>query len=506
MRIKCCWTEARQSVASPPRFGRWCKGNTGVFEALIHGSNPCRPANFAHKSEVFGSPDTVSTQDSADSPPENVKWPFKVRRRKNGPVLAKIYRPCEGRDSYRVSWSAGGKRLMRSFPRFTGRGGAREFAEKMVESLAAGSQAAALSSSEASFALAVRDALDKFRQETGRSIAPIQAVTEYLDAVRKLGDRTLAQAVTGYLSTVATVTRTDLGTAVEEFLAGQGGKTKAKQGERAQLSPTYAYMTGHFLRRFASVFPGHTVADLTKEHLDLFFTDKIRAELAPKSRNHYRNTIKQFLRWAAKKDYLPTNHRLLEAPGMEHETLTGGDTDLYRPAELQKLLEGADDILRPIIALGGLAGIRVQEALRLSWDDIFGVPGHIEISATKSKTRSRRLVEIGPALTQWLELYRGRTGAIWSGTFAAYLGRFAKLRNALGIPPRKNGLRHGFCTFHYALHGNENLTAQQAGNSPAMIHQHYKGLATKTEAEAWFNIRPRHSAELAAMPVAKSTS
>jgi hypothetical protein len=34
------------------------------------------------------------------------------------------------------------------------------------------------------------------------------------------------------------------------------------------------------------------------------------------------------------------------------------------------------------------------------------------------------------------------------------------------------------------------LTAQQAGNSPAMIHQHYNGLATKAEAEKWFAVMP----------------
>ena len=461
-----------------------------VFGALSHGSNPCRPANFAHKSDVLGSPDTVPTQDSGESSPADVKCPYKVRRRKNGPVLAKVYRPCEGRDSYRVSWSAGGKRLMRSFRRFTGRGGAREFAEKIAEELSSGSQTAALSSSEANSALAIRDVLDAFRRETGRSITPLQAVTEYLAAIRKLGDQPLAQAVTGYLSTVATVTRVGLETAVEEFLAGQGGKTKAKDGKRAQLSPDYAYMTGHFLRRFASVFPGHAVPDLTKEHLDLFFKDKIRTELAPKSRNHYRSTIKQFFRWAAKRDYLPGNHRLLEAPSMEHETVTGDATEFYRPLELKKLLEGADDGLRPIIALGGLAGIRVQEALRLTWEDVFRVPGHIEISATKSKTRSRRLVDMGPSLAEWLEPYQGHAGPIWGGTRASYLGRFANLRDDLKIPSRKNGLRHGFCTFHFALFDNENLTAKQAGNSPTMIHQHYKGLATKAEAEAWFNLRP----------------
>ena len=58
------------------------------------------------------------------------------------------------------------------------------------------------------------------------------------------------------------------------------------------------------------------------------------------------------------------------------------------------------------------------------------------------------------------------------------------------VTRKANGLRHAFCTYHFALHGNENLTAQQAGNSPAMIHAHYKGLATKKEAEIWFAIKP----------------
>jgi hypothetical protein len=64
------------------------------------------------------------------------------------------------------------------------------------------------------------------------------------------------------------------------------------------------------------------------------------------------------------------------------------------------------------------------------------------------------------------------------------------MRKALKIPDRLNGLRHAFCTYHFALHSNENLTAAQAGNSPAMIHAHYKGLVTKSEAEKWFNVVP----------------
>jgi hypothetical protein len=56
-------------------------------------------------------------------------------------------------------------------------------------------------------------------------------------------------------------------------------------------------------------------------------------------------------------------------------------------------------------------------------------------------------------------------------------------------------LRHAFCTYHLATHANENLTALQAGNSPAMIHGHYKGLTTKTEAQKWFNVRPVRTAK-----------
>jgi hypothetical protein len=41
-----------------------------------------------------------------------------------------------------------------------------------------------------------------------------------------------------------------------------------------------------------------------------------------------------------------------------------------------------------------------------------------------------------------------------------------------------------------------NPTAAEAGNSPAMIHAHYKGLATKKEAEQWFAVAPAQPANV----------
>jgi hypothetical protein len=45
------------------------------------------------------------------------------------------------------------------------------------------------------------------------------------------------------------------------------------------------------------------------------------------------------------------------------------------------------------------------------------------------------------------------------------------------------------------MHTNENLTAAEAGNSPQMLHQHYRALATRAEAEKWFAVKPSKSAK-----------
>ncbi len=57
---------------------------------------------------------------------------------------------------------------------------------------------------------------------------------------------------------------------------------------------------------------------------------------------------------------------------------------------------------------------------------------------------------------------------------SGFVQALAALRQSLKIPSRRNGLRHGFVTFHSALHANENLTASLAGNTAAMVHAHHE--------------------------------
>ncbi len=417
-----------------------------------------------------------------------MKFPQIIKHRK---IEARIYAKSDDYPFYRLGYYVAGKRRVRHFANYSD---AKVEAERIVRELANGTQSTALTGNQALDALAALERLEATRKATGKRFSLLAAASEFSEAMINLNGRTLSEAVEGFLTTVLSLKRKDVAEAVEEFIANREPKTKARDGKRAQLSAGYVQQVGLWLRNFAKTFPAAAVADLTKEHLNLFMA-KYEKQSA-KSRNHYRQTVKMFLRWAVKRDYLSPSHRLLEAEGMTTELADAPETEIYNPTELQTLLEAADNELRPVLALQALGGVRLQECLRLTWHDVWRVSGHIEISSAKSKTRSRRLCEMGEALRQWLEPYRESSGMVFAKHRDTFHESLSSLLEAREIPAKRNGLRHSFCTYHFAAFGNENLTAAQAGNSPAMIHQHYKGLATKAEAEKWFAVTPAQAANV----------
>jgi integrase len=244
------------------------------------------------------------------------------------------------------------------------------------------------------------------------------------------------------------------------------------------------------------------------------------ASLSPKTRNERRGVVKMFLQWAVERDYLAPTHRLFESGALKMDSGDDdGEIEVYSAEDLKAILDRASRAphppakegeqpeanyrhLLPVLSLAGLAGLRLKEAMRLTFEEVFKRPDHLELTKTKSKTRSRRLIPICPALSSWLEYCRGQTGPIWSKSYDMFHLDFAALRKELEIESRHNGLRHSFISAHFAAYSDENLTAAQAGNSPAMIHSHYKGLLTKKEGEAWFAVAPEQPANV--IPLAAS--
>ena len=440
--------------------------------------------SFPQEIEGCGNVRTDSAQILAESEIKKMRFPKVIEHRG---FKVKIYGKTPKNPCYRLDYRSAGNRQQPNFQTYSE---AKKKAEAVVRDLAKGSQAAVLSAPQSREALAAIQRAQDFYKDTGRRVSITTAFSEYFDALKKLNGHSLNEAVEGFLRTVATVKRKDIKEAVEEFNRADEPRTKAREGERPDMAPKFFYNRKLQLNRFAAMFPNTVVCDLTKEHLDIFI--KSLNELSATSRNHYRDSVREFLRWAARKDYLPQKHRLDEADGMRHERADNGEICFYTPKEFAALLKNADDSLRPIIAIGGLAGLRTEELLRLDWADVWRRKGHIELTGLIAKGRFRRLVKICPALAAWLKPFRTlATGKLWKGHEVTFHQHFVDLCKDAKVSRKTNGLRHAFCTYHFAMYDNENLTAVQAGNSPAMIHKHYKGLATKAEAGKWFGVKPK---------------
>ena len=166
---------------------------------------------------------------------------------------------------------------------------------------------------------------------------------------------------------------------------------------------------------------------------------------------------------------------------------------ILTPEQVKHLLECACDETRHLYAIAAFAGIRWGELEKLTWEHI--KEKGIIITAQNAKTPSRRVVDITPALESFFSPLRGSTGSLlpkWTkGPSVRRLDRLRTIveKKAELFPWKKGWLRHSYCSYLYAKTSDEGYVSRQAGNSPAIIHQHYKALATEGEAEAYFAIR-----------------
>ncbi len=425
-----------------------------------------------------------------------MQFPLKLKFRR---AEATIYGKKKNFPWYRLAYYFHGRRHLRAFKKLSD---ARKAAKSILRDMAKGSEAPSLSVKDARGAILALEELRNLGTALQLLAPPnlAEAVTEYVEAKRRLGKRRLIEAVDGYLLTCAQIKRVSVRQAADEYLHERELRTRPTEpGKRPSLSPKIHYQDLLRLNRFAKHF-AMDVCDLGKSHFDLFFREHL-AGLMPKSLNHYRATLRQWLAYCATNDYLPVGHRLGEAVSLKNETVDGGEIEIYTAADFSALLAACDPLLRPFLAIGGLAGLRTQEILRLEWSDVWRRPGYIEVSRGKAKTRQRRLVPICAALKAWLEPYADRTeGPVWLHGERNAHEYYREAAAASKVARKDNALRHSFITYRLAVTGNEQKVAQEAGTSPAMIHSHYRALATPEEAAKWFEVAPLSANENPSQP------
>lgn len=420
--------------------------------------------------------------------------PEKVLSEKRGPieiieskgVRIPIYSGLHhGKESFLLAYYADGQRIRE---RASSIEEARRQAKAKVQELTSGS--AHVSTFSARETAIIQDAVEVLRP-TGMPLS--QVAREYAEAFAMLkGEGTILEAVKQFVimreeqrrkGALKAISVPEL---VEKCMADIRERKKSRRyilDMQARLAIVARSFTGQVL-------------NIEAEDIDLWLSGM--KDLSSRTKKNYRSCLTTLFTYAKTKGYLPKGQPT-EAELSSRYDDNGGDILTYRPSEMAFLLARIEIRFIPFVAIAGFAGLRTAEICRLDWKDVLWDQGYIELKKGKAKTANRRLVEILPCLKLWLEPFRKTHGPVLEGIrdefalakqFKAAVDAIVDETGKRLFKTVHNGFRHSYVTYRMAVLQDEAKVANQAGNSPRMIYQNYRELATKEEGEAWFALTP----------------
>jgi integrase len=392
--------------------------------------------------------------------------------------------PRRGKESYLITYFAKGARKRE---RVSNLADARRRAKALLPELLEGK--VHVSSFTLKQTAAITDAVE--------ILAPLRvSITEvarqFAQAHQMLDGRPVLEAVEFYTKHLAQETRRGalapitLPALVEqylEFLEGQKSK-RYVEDLRAKLN------------RAAKAFTGQ-LRDIRAIDIDRWIAGM--KDTGKRTKNNYRMAMVTLFSYARDKNFLPRGEQTEAEFVTRYDDKKGGVIGIYTPKEFALLLHYVDERFLPFVALGGFAGLRSIEILRLDWTDVWFKKGFIEVGRDKSKTATRRLVPICPALEKWLAPYAKESGPILADikNESHFTRQFHAAKHTLNDANGKprvelvhNGLRHSFCSYRMAETKSAAQVALEAGNSPKMLFEHYRELVTDAEAKEWFSLTP----------------
>ena len=147
--------------------------------------------------------------------------------------------------------------------------------------------------------------------------------------------------------------------------------------------------------------------------------------------------------------------------------------------------------LVPWIVLGCFDGFRPEETEQIDWKDIDFKRRHVDLPASKSKTRERRIVKMPDNLIEWLRPYKKASGRVVPENFRRK--RWA-LRNLMGWDEwPEDILRHSFGSYHLAEYQDSGKTADMMGHkNPRTLFNYYREVVKEeSDVKSYWNIKPK---------------
>lgn len=366
--------------------------------------------------------------------------------------IVKYDREDRKKSPWGVKWSESGERRFKFFETKTER---NEFFDKLKKKKAAeGSAILRLSGSEAAV-------LEECVKRAGSALNVLRAVEAF-----GFGD----------------------GTRQDSPVLAEAAKAFLDERLNAGLDDDYLRNLKKRIERFVEDAPGEPGA-----------VDRAQAvawigglNFAPRTVRSYLKSLRAFFGWMVQAGYVESNpFSTVPMPKVvekEPEFLAVADFE----ALLRKAQEKCPDAVAYFV-LGGFAGVRTSAAVALDRSHIRFETRGLLITGENSKTDRRQFVDgHEPNLWAWLKWCKKHApdGFELPKRKWETLRTFVRTEAKVKMPA--NALRHSFCTYHCALYGDAGRTATLLTHrgSPSVMYDHYKGNATKGQAEAFFKIMP----------------
>ena len=390
-------------------------------------------------------------------------------------VTAKIYSgtTSNGYSCFTVVWRVDGLRKREVFGSLSN---AKARARQIVEALDAGqTEVAGMNRSD----------VEAFEQASsmlaGSGVSLVQAVREYVAALKELDGRPLMDAARYYAKTHPKD--------IKKMLISEVADLLFKSKLESRKDSEYIRQLAHQCGKFSTMF-NKNIGDITQDDMALF-RDSL-SKLAPRSRNNVIAGVRELFSFAKKNKLVPKDFDQLDAVELFEDD--DGEITTYTPKELAAILSKADAAAAPWIAIRAFAGLRSCEVLKLDWCNVDLEEGIITVTAKTAKKkggrRERRNVPISKNLSAWLTPCAVKDGPFVEVGSKAFEELQTKAVTAAGLEWRKNALRHSAISYRVAQTQNVAQVALEAGNSPKVIFTNYLSLMKPAEAAAWYAITP----------------
>ena len=245
----------------------------------------------------------------------------------------------------------------------------------------------------------------------------------------------------------------------------------------------------HFRNRvtvFKNSVPNARVSEMTPDEIWAFMDG---LKITDGGKRAYRGAVSSFFSWCMERPRRWVNFNPCKGVTMKKQP-RNGQPDILSLADCKAIMAAAEahkgGMLTPYLATCLFAGLRPTEAARLEWAQVNFDDGEISLRDDQTKTNKARVVKICPTLAAWLKAHKDKSffPANWRKEFDA-------VRAAAGLREwTPDVLRHTAISHYFRKTGSYGFTAEQFGNSEAIIKNHYQGRVSSDDTNAFYQIMP----------------